>query len=471
MAIDFKHPDYADNIDRWQLCENICSGMDVKQYLLTLNPNDDSTENTTRNKQYKDRAVFYRVAGHTLAGTTGLMFAKTPDVNLPKSMEYMEKNVDGAGVSITQQAQDTAKEVQKKGRAGLLVSYPRTDGPVSKADMAAGGYLATIHSIDATQIINWRTEMRGSMVVLSLVVIEETVKELQEDGYTTKDVTQLRELALIKGIFNIREWRKSEDKNDEWVIHNEFIPRDSSGKAWNEILFTFVGATSNSHRVDEPPMLPMCEINKSHYRNSADYEDSVWYTGQAQPWMSGITQTHIDLMKENKMYFGSRNITGVPTGEQLGIVAAPPNTMVREAMNDKLDAMVGMGARFIQPNGQVKTATEAEGDAKAQYSGLAMVSVNVSDGYNQALEWAKGYMGESDDASIEISSDFVSPTATAQDIQAMVAGFLQGAIPMGDYLQWLKSRELVDSEKDIETFAAEVGAASMPDFGAESDNE
>jgi len=463
MAIDFEHPEYKANIDRWKLCEDICTARNVEKYLITLNPDDQSPENRTRNKQYEERAVFYPVTGHTLAGLTGLMFSKDPTITLPAQLEYMLEDVDGSGVSIYQQMQDATREVQKKGRCGLYVSYPKTEGPVSRAQMEQGGFVATMHQITAEQVINWRTEKVGGKQTLSLVVISETAEEVQPDGYEIKEIPQLRELALEGGVFIVREWQK--DRNDKWVPISEHMPTDSAGRTWSEIPFIFIGATSTSPSVDEPPLYPMAEINKAHYRNSADYEDSVWYVGQAQPWASGLNQTHIDLMKKYNMYVGSRNLMSVPEGQTFAFASAPPNTMVKEAMADKLEMMIGMGARFIQGNGQVKTATEAEGDAQAQYSGLAMVSANISEAYTMALGWAMQYMGVMDDgAGVETTTDFVSPSATAEDINAMVAGFIQGAIPVGDYFRWLKKVDLTDSEKTLEEFSAELSTTEMPDF-------
>jgi hypothetical protein len=462
MAIDFQHPEYKSNIDRWKLCDDICSSKNVEQCLLPLNPSDKSASNRIRNEQYRERAVFYPVAGHTLNGLVGLMFAKDPQITLPKPLEYMLNDVDGSGVSIYQQMQDASGDVLSTGRGGLFVSYPKTEGAVSKAQMEQGGYVATIHEIDAEQVINWRTSKVGAKVVLSLVVIAETVEEVEDDGYTVKEVRQLRELALEGGVFIVREWRKARD--GEWAIHSGHMPTDSRGQTWKEIPFTFIGSQSNSTHVDGSPMYPLCEVNKAHYRNSADYEDSVWYVGQAQPWASGLSQSHIDLMKKNNMYVGSRTMMAVPSGETFGFASAPPNSMVKEAMNDKLEMMIGMGARFIRDSGQVKTATEAAGDSRSKYSGLAMVSANISEAYTRALQWAMQYMGATGEASVQTSMDFVSPTATAQDIQAMVAGFIQGAIPVGDYFRWLKKVDLTDSEKTLEEFQEEIGKVDMPDF-------
>jgi len=126
--------------------------------------------------------------------------------------------------------------------------------------------------------------------------------------------------------------------------------------------------------------------------------------------------------------------------------------------------MVGQGARYVQPGGVAKTATEADNDASVQHSALALISANVSEAYTQAIEWCARYMNVqlTGEYGFETTQEFVQPNATAQEIQAMVAGFIQGAIPVGDYFRWLKKVDIVEGEKTLEEFSAEVGTTDMP---------
>lgn len=472
MPIDYQHADYKEQIDKWTLIDDICDYHDVQQYLVTLNPDDKGLENATRNKQYRDRAVFYPVAGHTVRGLVSLLFSKAPKLDVPPQLEYLRTNCDGSGVSIYQQAQDLAEDVIKKSRGGLFATYPATTEAASRADMNALKYFATVHEIEAEQITNWRTETIGAQVRLSLVVIKEEAEEVQPDGYEIKCVPQYRELALEKSdgdnrVFVVRVWRKNE-KDNTWFIFDEATPTDGYGRTWEIIPFEFVGTASNSSRVDEPNMYPMAMLNKGHYQNSADYEDSVYYCGQAQSWMSGINQGHITLMKENKMYFGSRQMMGVPAGESFGIVSAAPNPLVEKAMINKEGAMIAFGARFIQPGGVAKTATESDNDARVQHSTLSMISGNIGDAYTKMIGYCARYMAiDAGDSLFRPTQDFIRPEATAQDIQAIVATFVQGALPMSDYLRWMQARNIVDGETTVETFAESLTVATgMPDLDA-----
>ncbi len=465
MAIDYQHKEYSDNIDKWEMIDNVIDGEDVEQYLIPLNEHDLSDENKARNAAYKKRAVFYQIAGRTAEGLNSLLYSEPPVLTVPPALEYVAENVDGSGVSIYQQSQDLGLDIIGKARGALFTTYPKVNGPLSKADMQTGEFFATIHEIETEQIINWRTEAVGSQIRLSLVVFEEEVEVVQADGDKVESVKQLRELYLESGVFFERKWQKN--KEDEWIVIDESMPTDGAGNPWDVIPFTFVGAMSNSTDVDNSMMLGLAKLNLAHYRNSADYEDSVWFAGQAQPWMSGVTQTHVDLMKKNEMYVGSRTLLGVPSGESFGFASAEPNPMVRQAMIDKLEGMIGLGARYIQPGGVALTASQSNNDKAVQHSALSIISGNIGSAYTQALKWAARYMSAPDDNIVfQPKSDFIQNDATAQDIQAIIAGYVQGAIPLSDYFNWLKDHNIVDSEKTIEAFSAEVGTASMPDLGA-----
>lgn len=465
MAVDFTRSEYEKNLPKWKLVDDITSGDNVKNYLIKLNPNDESDENVIRNRQYKDRAIFYKIAGQTLAGLNGLLYRKDPEIELPAGLEYLKKNADGGGVSIYQQSQQSSKECIKKGRFGLYVTFPQTEGRFTKRDRDSGRYISTIHQIDAQQIINWQVATVGSKVVLTKVVIKEVAQVQGEDEFETKEQDQFKELSLDDGIFVVRDWVKIDG---EWNF-TQYTPTDARGSNWDVIPFVFGGSTANTQHVDEIPMLGLCEVNKGHFRNSADYEDSVFFTGQAQAWMSGLNQNHVDQMKEANVYVGSRNLLAVPSGENFGFESAEPNTMVRQAMIDKVDMMIGLGARFIQQGGAAKTATEANNEAQTQHSVLSLIALNVSDAYEQAIQFCARYMGETiteSNMKFRINQDFVDNKATAQDIQAMVAGFIQGAIPASDYFNWMKKVEIVDNEKTLEQFNEEVSQSQMPNMDA-----
>ena len=463
MAIDFQHGEYKNNIEAWKTVADICGSLSLNDYLIELNPADTSKDNALRNEQYKLRAVFYAVAGYTRRGMIGTMFQKPPIIEVPEALAYMETNCDGAGISIFQQSQAVAFEVVGKSRSGLCVSYPQSEGEASKADLLAMKVYPTIHYFKPEQIINWRYTTVGANSLLSLVVISET-EEVEHDDYTVETIEVLRELALTDGVFTDSKWKKN--KNGVWEVAESFAPTDGAGNFWEIIPFTFVGANDNAAQVDQPLMIDLAKINIGHFRNSADYEDSVWFSGQAQPFMTGVDANWVEVMRENKMYIGSRNLLGVTEGGTFGFASASPNPLVRQAMIDKLDLMVGLGARFIQANSAVKTATQAEGESSVQHSVLSLVAANITEAYTQCLIWSARYLNAPDtDIKYAVNQDFTNPTATAQELQAVVASWMQGAMPMSDMIAWQQKHGFVNPEKQIDEVTNELSVVDVPDLG------
>ena len=461
MAIDTENPEYIKYKDKWELINNIVDQELLEQYLITLNPLDVSEENTERNKAYKERAVFYALTNQTVVGMLGVIFDKKPEYVSSDIMSYLSVNVDGRGNSLLQQAQVVTKNVLSISRDALYVSYPITQGEVSKADINQGLAVATIQHITADRVINWAEETTGAQTKLSLVVFKDNQTELVD--YEHKEIETIRELFLDEGIYKERIWTKPED---EWAVYSESMPTDKNGIPLKEIPFQFIGSVNNDVAVDNPNMFAMSKLNVAHYRNSADYEDNLWYVGQSQPWMSGVNQSHVDLMKKNNMYIGSREMLAVPDGGNFGFESADPNPGVRQGMTDKVEMMVGLGALMITPGGVAKTAEQSYGEREAKHSTMTLVVDNVSNAYTQALKWVELFMigSESDDSIYKINGDFIKAGTSPQELKEMIAGFMQGAIPVGDFVQYMKDSGKFDEDKSNEDYIEEIQLTSMPEL-------
>lgn len=456
MAIDAKHSQYTANEEKWKLVNDVLEEENLTDYLIKLNPKDKSDLNKDRNAAYKERAVFYALAGQTASGMLGTVYAKSPEIDVPEGLEYILKNIDGRGNSITQQSKSTMGEVISKSRDGLFVTFPVTEGAISKADIINGKYVASTQEIPAPRIINWAESTIGAQIFLSLVVFKDNKQAVND--YIVEDIDILRELYIDSedGFYKERHWIKNDDK---WEVDEVGvrIPTDFKGNKLTEIPFTFVGAENNDSDVDKPVMHAMCTLNIAHYRNSADFEDSVWFAGQPQPWMSGVDQGHIDLMKSNDMYVGSRNVLAVPEDGAFGIETAPANPMIRQAMIDKVDMMIGIGARMITPGGVAKTAEQSSNEREVQHSMLSLAVENVSNAYVKCIHWMGIYMGvDTSKVVFELNSDFVKIGSTPAELKEVIVGFVAGTIPLGDYVSYMKKYGLFDEEKTIDDYSDSI---------------
>lgn len=462
--VTFAREEYSFALPSWRLIDDVVAGSRAvksrgQTYLPKPNPDDTSAENDTRYNQYLARAVFYNVSSRTLQGLTGAAFRKNPILDKPSALDYIENDIDGSGVSVYQQSQHVLREVLKIGRHGLLADYPTTEGAVSRADMDAGRVRATIASYSANQIINWRTERIGAIHKLVLVVLKERAERIMPDGFGIDYFDRYRVLRLRDGVYTQETW--SNDRSGLHVEQEEFPVRNGSGGFWDRIPFTFVGSNNNEASIDPAPMYDMAEVSIAHYRNSADYEDSVYFIGQAQPWMSGLSEEWRNWIQEQGLYVGSRSPILLPQGGQFGITQAMPNTLAREAMDQKEDQMVALGARLIQPGSASKTATEAKADTENEHSVLSLAVANVNEAYMSCLEWMGQFMNVSGESRYEINQEFTAPNIDAQMLTALIQAWQSGKYPEADLWSQLRKYGLIDEEKDDEQIREELDTQAV----------
>lgn len=459
--ITFTRPEYREALAIWKVNRDVCRGpLAVRRggYLPKLNPSDTSDQNKKRNDDYADRAIFYAITGNTKIGLLGMAFRIDPSISVDSGdkLAYLKTNADGAGNSIYQQSQQTLENILETARHGLYVDY------VKKEDKAF------IYSYQAEDIINWRTECIEGQDKLVLVVLREMIEVPDGFGFTLKP--QYRELALEDGVFVVRVWRETGAGADPkspsvFSIAEEIIPRPKGENYWTEIPFMFVGAQNNDSSIDDAPLEPLVHINLGHYRNSADYEDSVHFCGQIQPWISGLTPEWRDFLQKNGIKFGSRNPMLLPVGGAMGLAQGQPNMLAKEAMEDKRAYMIALGARLIEQNGVAKTATQAGGDQATATSILGMCSGNVSEAHTIAIMWCARYLGikDIDGIAFELSKDYLPQEANPGLINAIIAAWQSNAIPTLDMIRALQKMGLIDQGENPETILDQLNSMG-PNF-------
>lgn len=467
--IDWTNQEYDRAIQNYKLIDDLCDSQNLQDYIVKLNPSDTSAEMELRREQYFETAVYYPIAGYTARGLVGVAFTKQPAIKIPAGLEYVEDNVDGSGESIYQQSQAVVRSLVRKGRAGLLVDFPATDGSqASKLDIQNGSRFASIQRFEPAQILPVEMVAIGSKVKISRVRLKDTVEENGE----SEDI--IRELYLDEsGIYTSQEWRK--DPQGQWYRYKEAsVPLDGEGKPWDEIPFIICGSETNTRSYDKEPMYDLCQINKGHFNNSAAYEDMLHFAGQAQPWSTGMTQGDLDILKSEKIQIGSGQLINIadPSGK-FGYAQVQTNAIAKEGMDFKLKLMIGQGAFFIEPGSAPKTATESRNDQKVQHSILSLITSNVSEAYTKCLYWMAKFMRINETAEMEysISQDFTTYQADAQMILAMMQAAAQGKLRTRAFVAWQQKNGLEDPEKDIdeilEELEAENPAVSMPNLGGE----
>lgn len=460
-------------------------------YLPMPNATDNSPENVERYRAYVTRANFYNVTKRTLQGLTGQIFSRDPQIEVPAQLDALVLDVTGSGVSLEQMAKDCANNVLEFGRIGVMADYPAVDGPATQDQIERLNIRPTIRTYKPWDCINWRTIVRGGKTILSLVVLREDYIT-SDDGFAEVVEDQYRVLRLVRStaengevsdVYTQEVWRGSTAANAAagWrIVEGPYTPKGADGNTFDEIAFVFIGATTNSPDVDEPPLFDLADLNFAHYRNSADYEESCYMVGQPTPWFSGLTESWVKEVMDGAVYLGSRGAVLLPENGAAGLLQAEANTMPMEGMKHKEAQMVALGAKLVEEKTVQRTATEADQDEASETSTLASVAKNVANGIKWMLEWCSIFAtGSEEGIEFDLNTEFDLAKMSAADRAQLIKEWQSGAITFSEMRENLvrggtatlsdeEAQAALDEEdaarlaKDAARIEAETKAAGNP---------
>lgn len=439
----FVHPDVRKLLPSYELIRDCLDGeTQVKfrrtKYLPMPNPDDQSVENIARYNAYITRAVFYNVAQQTQSGLVGQVFMRDPSAKVPTTLDIVVTDATGTGVPLDQEAQRATGYVVAFGRAGLYVDYPATnladtavvnegtvEGVTTLADIETGDVRPTLRVIPPWDLLNYRVVRRGAKIVLSLVVFREDAI-VEDDGFETRKVDQYRALRLDKdGYYVIEVYRqKTGNKADE-----VYYPTDAAGNRLRDIGFSFIGAFNNEPQPGHMPMYALCGINMAHYRNSADYEEAVYQLGQPTAWFGGLTEQWVKEVLGGTIRLGSRSAIPLPVNASAGLLQVEPNTLAKEAMDQKEAQMIALGAKLVEGSQVERTATEADYDNIAETSILSSTASNVGAAFTWGLQYASQFVGTKDETiEYDLNTEFDLVNLSPDERRQLISEWQSGAI-------------------------------------------
>lgn len=416
-------------------------------YPSTSKPDCDNVEDN-RYKAYKDRAVFLNVTRRTLYELMAQVFIKEPVVDSVDNdlIKYMIENATGNGVSLNQCAKQSLNYALAYAYGGVFVDFPETKGAVSLADFEKGGYRPTITPYSPFDIKNFRVEDVGAEERLTLVVLGENYFEVDADGFEVKERKQLRVLRLADGVYKQVIYRSSTDDGfatvDDFKEYKTIIPTDANGQTLDYIPFFFIGMENNNPYPDNPILYDLASLNIAHYRNSADYENTMFIAGQATLFVSGLNGNKsmtVGSTETPAIKLGSENAINLNNGGTAGLLQAKADSGLAESMEKKEKQMSAFGAKFLDSDNVAKTAYQVKVENPSQGSILANCADNVSDAYTKALKVAHKLCGLDDSKVLfELNTDFEYNRVGSDEQNFFINAWTQGAISFTEMRECLK---------------------------------
>lgn len=462
--VSYRLPEVDEMLPKWQLISDCIAGQEaVKKrgihYLPKPNAEDTSPANDARYLGYVTRAVFYNVTANTLSGLVGQVFNSDPVSEYPKELEPLWYDCNGRGVTLIQQSKKALTSTLAFGRCAILVDFPKgavnedkTPRAFTRQEVMDGKARPTIQYYGPTDIINWRYEQQGAIAVLSLVVLAEDYVT-KDDGFEIQRGQQCRVLRLRNGVYEVETWQRTDEKQEgPFVLMGTTVPTDNAGKPFGYIPFYFIGSQNNDASIDKPPMYDIANLNIGHYRNSADYEDSVYMVGQPTPYFAGLTQAWVDEVLKGVIQLGSRGAVPLPEGGSAGLIQAEPNSMVKEAMESKERQMVALGAQLVQDKQVQRTLGEAKMENAVIASTLTSCARNVSQAFESALLTAASFSGvevNADKLKFQLSTDFAIAKLSPEDRQQLLSEWQGGLVSFSEARGQLRQSGIASLDDEV----------------------
>jgi hypothetical protein len=429
-----QHPDHIAYSAKWTLIQDVLKGEEAVKakgtlYLPLENVENDQKKYENRYKVYLQKAKFYNATARTLDGFVGQVFNKQASQEFPENVKYLETDPCGSGITLEQLAKAILANLLSFGRCGLWTDFPQTNGSYTVEDVKKKAIRPVILRYSPIDIINWRTKKRGARTILSLVTLRERVLIEDEDSFTSRYDYRYRILRLnSKDEYTVTLYEpwKADAQPAEVVIF------DHNGQPFDEIPFVFGGIRTNDFAIDEPPLYDMASLNIAHYCNSADYEEACFMVGQPTVWYTVLDENWIKNTLGGTVRLGSRGGLPLPQGGSAGILQVQSNTMCKEAMDQKEQQMIALGARIVRDSAVAKTATEVTSDKVSEVSVLAAGARNTSALLQKAFEFAQKFSGTSEKIKFDLSTDFDMTTMTSQMLLAIVTTWQAGLMVSED---------------------------------------
>ena len=467
--VPYVRPELANVLYNMKKVRDVVSGEDAikaenTRYLPRLPGHANDDAGNASYAIYLQYAHFYPATSRTAQGLRGLVFRKDPVVNVPEVLEAYRENITADGQSLVSFSKDVLLEVIQTNRCGLFVDFPSVDEDVvySKADMENLNIRPYVRMYKAETIINWRTRVINNQTVTALVVVKEDVEEPDGGGFKSKMVNQYRVLYLDEdGVYHQDTYQDRESNPLLNVVGGlqlvgSVVPL-VNGESLDYIPFYPITDKGITWELTNSTLLQLAETNLSHYRNSANRENALIWTGNPTPVFSGYAGNP----DEGAIRLGSCEAILLQNGGSASFLEFTGQglTPIKEAMTEKEEEMAVLGARIISPEKRTAETAESASIHRAGEQGvLADIANSISDGLTRILRFFGLYHGVKDTKSIKVmlNTDYM-PVEMKSDMVARLGELYQKRLISWDsYFYALQKGEVLKSDTTAEEEYARI---------------
>jgi hypothetical protein len=425
---------------------------------------------------YKQRAHFFDGLGRTAESFSGNIFAKEPVQTGEVSDEFtaMLENVDGAGRSLRQFAEDVVWDAMQTYWGAILVDYSPAPVEKSEADTIGNGYRAYMRWYTAESVINWRREVRNGRTVLTLVVLKEPYEYSVGDRFTTATRNRYRALILDE---NGRYYQELYDEATDLKTFEVIEPKLPDGQSLDFIPCFFCPFDAPSKSI----LLGLAYESIGLSQQSADYENGLHWTGVPTPVVENMdTPINKDTGEPKPVLLGGSSFLFFKSPDAavnvkyLEFSGAGLNQLA-QAIDAGLYRMGLLGARAIGSDKKgVETAETARIYRASENAVLKAFARAMSEKITSAVrlmaQWNRFSPEMYENWSYALNTDYDDLNANAQMIATILSGRMNNEVPRYAVFKVLKEAEQIPDDWDFSQFVQELDQDNTGPHGPDGDD-
>lgn len=462
------HPAYALYVKKW---EQISDTLDdnVEKYLIDVVDPELVKQNplrynilTKRKKEYRERAVWTNVVERTINALIGTALTTSPNYKFPSQLDYLIKQAVGNNITFEQLIIRVIKNLLTLGRYAILTDFPKVDLKLDGQATRENNIHPINSCFSALDIDYWEPDAFGNIKLVKL----RKLRTIKESRFKTKQEISY----LVLSIEDDGYYYQAEYDKDENVLVEPFQVI-AKGKPLKKIPIVFFGVKNNDSEIDKPPAYTLTKLNIAMYRNSASYEDNLNRHGQDTVTITSDLPKH-EWEKYQKTYgpllWGSGETYYLGTKGEIKLVQSQASPELANAMKDKLELMVMVGARLALPqavNAPVETTRMWLG---AETSQLNTAIINAQDGLDEVIANNAMFYGIESGWELKLYNEFIKEDPNPQLLAQLLAAITGGAIPkriLWDYFRKTKliSKEDTDEQLQLDLLKDDINNPTLQD--------
>ena len=457
MSVETKHPDYIKFMPIWEKQRDAVDGTNAikdktTRYLPALNGHYKDDKSTLNDKYYVylNYAQWFGATGRTVDGLVGLVFRKEPLIAVNEKQGSLEESLVNdftlANDTLSSFSKEILTEIITVGRVGILIDLPNVEANELTIKEMEDSNIRPYTKIYKTEsITNWNSEIIDGVKTTTLVVLkEETSYSDIDDEFNINVEVNYRVLDLIgdEGVIKYRQRIFSDNGKDGYKVTQEFYPQ-VKGKSLNYIPFYSITSNGENFSPEYSVINDLADVNIGYYRNSANFENGLIWTGNPTPWVSGLQGEN-----SGKLELGSTKAIVLMQGGGAGFMEFTGQGLkpITESMEEKKNLMAILGARILAADKKTAETAETANIHRAGEQGvLASIANTVSEVLTKALQKEISWVSdiEKKDFSIELNTDYLPNYISPEEMVTLLQMYQGGAISM-PVLRWnLKKGEVI----------------------------